>query len=350
MRPVAIVSFAQSIPVAHTLDGTVELLLPVVTAALEQSGLERRDIGFWCHGSCDYLTGQPFSFVAAVDAIGAWPPVVESHVEADGAFALYEAWVKIQTGEVDTALVFGNGKSSAADTRRSLALQHDPYYVAPLWADAHGIAGLQARAALDAGVISEYAIADAVARSHRDARANPFAMRRDGSSDVGDLRSQPATWSPLRPHDLPTVADAAAAVVICTLDIAKRICARPAVIRGIDHRSDIQHLGLRNLAEVPSATIAAAKAGATGRFDVAELHSPYAHEELLLARAIGLDAGRINPSGGALCSNPIMASGLIRFGEAASHIWNGSADRVLAHTTSGPALQQNLFCVIEGDG
>ena len=51
--------------------------------------------------------------MAAVDALGAWPPIVESHVETDGAFALYEAWLKIQTGECDTALVFGNGKSSS---------------------------------------------------------------------------------------------------------------------------------------------------------------------------------------------------------------------------------------------
>jgi len=33
-----------------------------------------------------------------VDAIGAFPPINESHVEMDGAWALYEAWVKIQTG------------------------------------------------------------------------------------------------------------------------------------------------------------------------------------------------------------------------------------------------------------
>jgi acetyl-CoA acetyltransferase len=347
VRDVAIIAFNQSAPVAHADLLSVELLLPVVNAALAASGLDRRDIDFWCHGSCDYLTGQPFSFVAAVDAIGAWPPIVESHVEADGAFALYEAWVKIQTGEASTALVFGNGKCSSSDTSRSLALQHDPYYVAPLWPSAHSIAGLQARAALQAGAITEQAMAAVVARSHRDGASNPNALRR-GATVVDELLAAPASWSPLREHDLPTVADASAAVVLATVDIARTICERPAIIRGIDHRSDMQHLGLRNLADVSSARIAAERAGATGRFDVAELHAPYPHEELLLRHAMNLDAGRINPSGGALCANPIMAAGLIRFGEAAGYIHRGEANRVLAHATSGPALQQNLVCVMEG--
>ena len=42
--------------------------------------------------------------------------------------------------------------------------------------------------------------------------------------------------------------------------------------------------------------------------------------------------------------------GLIRIGEAASRVMDGSADRVLAHATNGPALQQNLVCVMEGRG
>ena len=55
-------------------------------------------------GSLDYLQGGPFAFVAGLDAVGAWPPMRESHVEMDAAWALYEAWVAIQTGEVDSAL------------------------------------------------------------------------------------------------------------------------------------------------------------------------------------------------------------------------------------------------------
>ena len=44
-----------------------------------------------------------------------------------------------------------------------------------------------------------------------------------------------------------------------------------------------------------------------------------------------------------------MAAGLIRMGEAARRVRDGSADRALAHATSGHCLQQNLVCVLEGD-
>src|SRR4051812_4146927 len=110
------------------------MLVPTIAEAFGACGLTKSDIGFWCSGSSDYLAGRAFSFVSAVDAIGAFPPITESHVEMDGAWALYEAWVKILTGEVDTALVYGFGKSSAGVLRRILALQLDPYLVAPLGA------------------------------------------------------------------------------------------------------------------------------------------------------------------------------------------------------------------------
>jgi hypothetical protein len=44
-----------------------------------------------------------------------------------------------------------------------------------------------------------------------------------------------------------------------------------------------------------------------------------------------------------------MAAGLARFAEAAERIIAGSADRTVAHCTSGPCLQQNLVAVLEGD-
>ena len=56
----------------------------------------------------------------------------------------------------------------------------------------------------------------------------------------------------------------------------------------------------------------------------------------------------MNPSGGALAANPIMVAGLTRIGAAAQRVLDGRARRAVAHATSGPCLQQNLVCVIEG--
>jgi len=127
------------------------------------------------------------------------------------------------------------------------------------------------------------------------------------------------------------------------------VCERPAWIAGIDHRIEAHSLGARDLTKSPSAALAAEKAGmGKGSLDVAELHAPFSHQELILREALGLgESVAINPSGGALAANPIMAAGLIRIGEAAQLVMDGSAKRAVGHATSGPCLQQNLICVLE---
>jgi acetyl-CoA acetyltransferase len=130
------------------------------------------------------------------------------------------------------------------------------------------------------------------------------------------------------------------------------VCARPAWIRGIEHRIEAHSLGVRDLTRSESTALAAAAAGALdGKVDIAELHAQFSHEELILAEALGLDPAvtNINPSGGALAGNCLMAAGLERFGEAAKRIWTGEADRAIAHATSGPCLQHNMVAVLEGN-
>src|SRR5256886_10620502 len=172
MRDVAVVSFAQLPNVrAEDTRNEVEMLMPVVSEAIEGSGIPRKEIGFTVSGSCDYLVGAPFSFVTGLDAVGAWPPIQESHVEMDGAWALYEAWVRLQHGDLDSALVYSFGKSSLGDLPIVLSQQLDPYYQAPLWPDSVSVAALQARARLDAGH-DDGEIAEVAARSRRVAHDN----------------------------------------------------------------------------------------------------------------------------------------------------------------------------------
>ena len=238
MRDVAVVGFAQT--QMAEFDGSptcVELLVPLLAECYEQTGWTRKDVGFWCSGSSDYLAGRSFSFVQAVDAIGVIPPVNESHVEMDLAWAMYEAWIKIQTGEVDTALVYAFGKSSAGILRRSLTLQLEPYTMTPIWPDTVSLAGLQARVGIDQGVWDETAMAEVVNRSLTDAEQNEHAIRKGGSS-VEELLARPMYADPLRKHDCAPVTDGAAALVLAAGDRATEVRERPAWISGIAHYVD----------------------------------------------------------------------------------------------------------------
>jgi acetyl-CoA acetyltransferase len=348
---VAVVGFAQS-PVAVRDDATtsgVEMLVPTIAEAFGACGLTKSDIGFWCSGSSDYLAGRAFSFVSAVDAIGAVPPTMESHVEMDGAWALYEAWVKVLTGDADIALAYGFGKSSGAELRRVLALQLDPYLVAPLWPDSVSVAALQARLGLEAGRWTEKDMAEVAARSRTAAAGNPAAQV-SGSFSAAELLSRPYVAEPLRAHDCAPVGDGAAVVIIASAARARELCERPAWITGFAHRIDSGSLGARDLLSVPSAAGALASAGSGVPVDVAELHAPFTHQEILLREAMGLGEDvAVSPSGGALCGNPMFAAGLARIGLAASAVMSGQAGRALGHATSGPALQQNLVCVMSGE-
>lgn len=350
MSDVAIVAFAQA-PCLRVSDSTtsgVEMLVPIFREVYSSTGLTKSDIGFWCSGSSDYLAGRAFSFVSAVDAIGAFPPVMESHVEMDAAWALYEAWVKILTGQADTALVYGFGKSSAGDLKRILALQLDPYLNAPLWPDSVSIAALQARLGIEAGAWSEKEMAEVAVRSRAAARSNPCAQI-SGEARAEELLAAPYIADPLRAHDCTPVGDGAAVAILASADRARELCENPAWITGFEHRIDSGSLGSRDLTSAPSAASAASAAGGDDSIEVAEVHAPFTHQEILVRNAIGLgEDTRINPSGGALCGNPMFAAGLARIGMAAREIMSGRATRALGHATSGPALQQNLICVLEG--
>ena len=349
MTDVAVVGFAHAPHVRRT-DGTtngVEMLMPCFAEIYDELGITKSDIGFWCSGSSDYLAGRAFSFISAIDSIGAVPPINESHVEMDAAWALYEAYIKILTGEVETALVYGFGKSSAGTLRRVLALQTDPYTVAPLWPDSVSIAGLQARMGLDSGAWT----AEQMAEVALEAQAAGRVDRLQSGSSVEELLSQPYFAEPLRRHDIAPITDGASAIVLAAGDRARELRERPAWITGIEHRIETPVLGARDLTTSPStaASAQAATGGDTSSIEIAEIYAPFSHQHLILTEAIGLgDSTTINPSGGTLAANPMFSAGLERIGEAARHIFSGEASRVLAHATSGPALQQNLVAVLEG--
>lgn len=310
MREIAVIASA-SIAEPQAERDEVELISAVASRALKDSGVPREKIGFVCSGSADLLIGRPFSFVQGLDGIAAWPPIRESHVEMDGAWALYEAWCRLQLGDVDAALIYAFGRPSAGSFSDVSVLQLDPYTATALWPDSDSLASLQANL-----MMSDEAIA---------AREN-----------VADPASTPFA-----------IFDGAAAVVLAADDLARRLCARPAWIAGLDHRVEAHALGARDLSRSTS-TQQAARGASVDTLDITTAHiwASHSHGESLVANALHaagcgreakLKTGAFTP----------MVTGLANIGRAAQDVISGRTDASLAHASSGALMQHNLVCCVQ---
>ena len=192
-----------------------------------------------------------------------------------------------------------------------------------------------------------------MARSRAAALDNPHAQLK-WNKPADEVLAEPMLVDPLRKDDCPPISDGVAAVVLAADDVARAQLRPP----GVDprHRPPHRVRGARparpHRLTVDARRGRARPVSATAPVDVAELHAPFSHQELILRDALGLGDGvDINPSGGALCANPMHGRGAHphRRGRATGR--STGAPTVASPTRRrGPCLQQNLVCVLEGEG
>jgi acetyl-CoA acetyltransferase len=361
LRNVAVVGFAQAPIVArdeHRI--ATEILYPQVRRALAECGVERDAIDYQIAGSADYVDGRPFGFVAALDVTGSWPARQDLHLEMDAAFGAYYAWIRMQTGECDTAIVCGYGKNSEGELERVLNLELDPYYQAPLGLGPTATAALQASAYMARTGADDRRLAEIAARNRNAGARNGDALVREAAT-ADALAATPWAVAPLRRGYVSPPGDSAVCLVLAADGKAEAMCDRPAWIHGVDQRIELQSLGARDLSRSAGARLAAEKALAMAGVarardvDVVELAATTPVEELILLEALGIDGDgpTVNASGGPLCGHPFMMTGAIRLGEAFRQIAGRAgghavpgARRAIAHAAQGHCLQQNLFFVL----
>ncbi len=356
LRQVAVVGFALEPLVAHDAHRTAqELLYGAVRRTLADAGIERDAIDVQLAGSADYVDGKPFGFVQSLDVTGSWPPRQDSHLEMDAAFAAYYGWLRIQADECDTVMVVGYGKNSEGNLDRVSNIRLDPYYQATLGLEVTSTSALQASAYMARSGATDRDLAAVAARSRNAGKKNGEALLKDGAT-ADDLVKTPWAVEPLRQGYLSPPADTAVCLLLAAEEKASIARSKPAWIHGIDQRAELQTIGARDLSRSLSAALAAEKALAMAEIksarevDVVELSATTPAEELILCEALDLDAKAekpvINPSGGPLCGNPFMMTGLIRLGEAFRQLTGGGARRAIAHAAQGHCLQQNLVFVL----
>jgi acetyl-CoA C-acetyltransferase len=181
-----------------------------------------------------------------------------------------------------------------------------------------------------------------------NALKNPYAHLKIADISIEKVKESPMLWEPLRYLESCPSSDGACAVVLANEAGARAAASagrRPAWILGSSSRSEPPSFPGRDPVR-PAACVQAAwdvyrHAGITDpreQIDVAELYVPFSwHEAIWLEghdiaapgdgwRMIDDDETAltgsfpVNPSGGVLSSNPIGASGLLRFAEAANQV------------------------------
>ena len=381
MRRVAIIGSAQTIHERRKADKNVEdMIYETVSDLLARTGLAISDVDTVIGAGDDVMDGRSISNVFTAEYAGAFLKE-ESKVEDDGAFAAAYAFMRIASGSFDTALVYGYSKASDSSPQHYSGMIADPFYLRPLGIEALTAAALQAECYFQKYGVTEQEAALVAVKNRRHAINNPHAQIK-GNYTIDDVMNSPVIASPIKRLDASPVTDGCCAVLLASEDAVKRFACKPAWIHGVGFCTDSFYLGHRDLTEIASAHKAAESAYKMAgikdprrEIGLAEIHEPFAFQELMLYEALGFcEKGKggdfvvtgdtdinvsglfpVNLSGGALSANPIFATGLIRLAEAAAQVsgqppeYGFGARKAVAHATSGFALQSNIVYVVGGD-
>ncbi len=348
----------------------MDLIFAAVTDALRGTGLGISDVDVVIDCGSDVLDGRSISNCGFLGAMGAHHKE-ESRVEEDGLWGAAYAMNKIAAGEAKVALVVAYSKPSESDVRAYYTSITEPFYQRPVGLDQFAAAGLMANQYLSATGLGEDVLLDVAAHDWARAAANTWVHTPE-AVDRAALTAAELVAEPLRRSQVARPLDGAVAVVLAEEQVARRTCDRPVWLTGAGSAIDAHLFAERTPGRLDACAAAAAtayrRAGVTDptSFDVAEVSADSAAGELLILEALGLaEQGKanalyaesspvsVNPSGGALPADPIMATGLVRLSEAAfqlsGRVERGSAGArsAVVHGSGGLAMQNHCVFTLE---
>jgi acetyl-CoA C-acetyltransferase len=336
--------------------------------ALEDAGLTWKDIDAVVIGKApDLFEGvmMPESYLA--DALGAsGKPMMRVHTAGSvgGSTALVGASL-IQGGVHDRVLVVAFEKQSESNATWALST-HLPFS-ASLVVGAGGYFAPHIREYIRRSGAPEHIGHLVAVKDRQNALKNPYAHLKIQGINQKMVESTPMLWEPIRYLDTCPSSDGACAMILSAED--KTTDSTPAWVLGTAMRSEPISRADRDTVSPQAGKDCAAdvyrQAGITDprrEIDVAEVYVPFSWYEPMWLENLGFAAegegwkltesgataldGDIpwNASGGVLSSNPIGASGLIRFAEAALQVRGmagehqvDGARRALGHAYGGGA-------------
>ncbi|GAC1608908.1 MAG: thiolase family protein [Mycobacteriales bacterium] len=346
----------------------VDLIGGVVSDVLRGSGLDIVDVDVVIDCGSDVLDGRSISNCGFLGAMGAHHKE-ESRVEEDGLFGAVYATTKVACGSASVALVLAYTKPSESDVSAYYSALTEPFYQRALGLDQVSTAGLMANQYLTTTDAEEEALLRIAERAWSRAAGNPWIEQSPGVG-AEEVATSALVADPLRSLQIARPRDGAVAVLLASEQVARRLSDRPVWVTGMGSAMDSHLLSERLPGQLEACQVAAqmamSRAGLKDASDVdlVEVSASSSATEAMVVEALGLAAvGHgvdcyadgaqvdVNPSGGAVPADPIMATGLVRLHEAsarlAGRIGEGQPTRALAHGAGGLGMQNHCVFTLE---
>jgi acetyl-CoA C-acetyltransferase len=347
MKKVAVVGVAQTKFSGPQEKTSVELFAEAATEAIQLSNLTPRDIKalFVGNALADFEEGQGMIQSYAAENIGCLyvPANRYEGACASASMAVRDAFIWVASGFYDIVLAGGVERAATMGTglaTRTFAMFSDSRYEYPAGVTFPAVFGMLANLYSDTYRIPLPKLREQMARvsiqSYRHGSVNPKAQfyGKNAEMTVEKVLGSFMVSAPLTLHDCCPFSDGAAAVILASEEVAKKLTDKPVYVTGIgqascgtlSNQSDyLPRIRAREISSQSAYDIAGLK---PSDIDICELHDCFSIASLIAAESLGFfdygsagaawergeaDIGgkvAINPSGGLKSKgHPIGATG-----------------------------------------
>jgi acetyl-CoA C-acetyltransferase len=379
-QPCAVVGIGQTKHDGKRIDvSQVGLVREAALRALEDSGCTWSDIDAVVIGKApDLFEGVMMPELFLADALGcAGKPMLRVHTAGSvGGTTAVVAASLVQAGIHERVLTVAYEKQSESNAMWALSIKIP--FSATVVAGAGGYFAPLIRGYMHRSGAPEDTGIRVALKDRKNALKNPYAHLKFPDIDFDQVAGSPMLWDPIRFLETCPSSDGACAMVLASEEAA-RGAERPAWVHATAMRSEPTMFSGRDQVNPQAGKDCAAelykKAGITDprkEIDCAEIYVPFSWFEPMWMENLGfaeegqgwkmtyegataLDGDMpVNMSGGVLSSNPIGASGMLRFAEAALQVRGQAgehqvdgAHRALGHAYGGGSQYFSMWIVAD---
>src|SRR5512138_1272127 len=274
MRDVAIIG-AGMIPFGRRDEDTLmDMLAYASLNALDDAGLGDGAVGavYVANMGAGMLQHQSAVASALVDRLSLLPAAADTieNGPASGSSAIKNGLLAVASGYYDYVLVVGGEKMREVTGWRAtdfVATMTHPQAEYPYGITLPGMAGMFTRLYMERHCVTREHLLAVSLKNQEMGTLNPYAhvemaLDREGVFDSPHaVVNNPTSADPLHLYDLCPVSDGAAAVLLCPLDMAKKLSKPPVLIAGFGQATDTHTLQEReDPTDLKAVTLAAQQA------------------------------------------------------------------------------------------